>query len=157
METVGFLMLAHRATPENLAKQARIMADADCQCVYVVDSAGALILENASEGVSALVTELGTDAQVSFHGHQNLSVGVANSVYAARAGAGNSPTEVLAAAFERLNIHTGVDIHGVMVAGSTRRRAGATGVDSVLGDGELVFASLTKEARGLGPGLARGS
>jgi 4-hydroxy 2-oxovalerate aldolase len=123
-------MLSHRTSPENLAKQARIMADAGCQCVYVVDSAGALILENVSDRVSALVAELGDDAQVGFHGHQNLSFGVANSVFAARAGAkqidgtllalgagaGNSPTEVLAAAFERLNIHTGVDVHGVMAA-----------------------------------------
>ena len=130
METVGFLMLSHRTTPGNLAKQARIMADAGCQCVYVVDSAGALILEDVSDRVTALVAELGTDAQVGFHGHQNLSFGVANSVYAARAGAkqidgtllalgagaGNSPTEVLAAAFERLNIHTGVDVQGLMAA-----------------------------------------
>ncbi|WAH97579.1 4-hydroxy-2-oxovalerate aldolase [Arthrobacter sp. MMS18-M83] len=130
METVGFLMLSHRTSPENLAKQARIMADAGCQCVYVVDSAGALILEDVSERVSALVAELGNDAQVGFHGHQNLSFGVANSIYAVRAGAkqidgtllalgagaGNSPTEVLAAAFERLNIRTGVDVHGVMAA-----------------------------------------
>ncbi|RAN69552.1 4-hydroxy-2-oxovalerate aldolase [Bacillus sp. SRB_336] len=130
METVGFLMLAHRTTPENLAKQARIMADAGCQCVYVVDSAGALILEDVSDRVEALVSELGTDAQVGFHGHQNMSFGVANSVFAARAGAkqidgtlmalgagaGNSPTEVLAASFERLGIHTGVDVQGVMAA-----------------------------------------
>jgi 4-hydroxy 2-oxovalerate aldolase len=130
METVGFLMLSHRVSPEELAKQARIMADAGCQCVYVVDSAGALILDDVSDRISALVTELGKDAEVGFHGHQNLSFGVANSVFAVRAGAkqidgtllalgagaGNSPTEVLAAAFERLHIHTGVDIHGVMAA-----------------------------------------
>lgn len=130
METVGFLMLSHRTTPENLARQARIMVDSGCQCVYVVDSAGALILEDVSDRVSALVTELGSDAQVGFHGHQNLSFGVANSVYAVRAGAkqidgtlmalgagaGNSPTEVLAAAFERLNINTAVNVHGLMAA-----------------------------------------
>lgn len=130
METVGFLMLSHRITPEELAKQARIMADAGCQCVYVVDSAGALILDDVSDRVSALVAELGNDAQVGFHGHQNMSFGVANSVYAVRAGAkqidgtlmalgagaGNSPTEVLAAAFDRLEIKTGVDIQGVMAA-----------------------------------------
>lgn len=130
METVGFLMLSHRATPANLAKQARIMADAGCQCVYVVDSAGALILDDVSERVSALVAEVGEDAQVGFHGHQNLSFGVANSVFAVRAGAkqidgtllalgagaGNSPTEVLAAAFERLEIKTGVDTQGLMAA-----------------------------------------
>jgi len=130
METVGFLMLSHRVSPENLAKQARIMADAGCQCVYVVDSAGALILEDVSDRVAALVSELGSDAEVGFHGHQNLSFGVANSVFAVRAGAkqidgtlaalgagaGNSPTEVLAAAFDRLNIHTGVNVQALMAA-----------------------------------------
>ncbi|GAA2552708.1 4-hydroxy 2-oxovalerate aldolase [Neomicrococcus aestuarii] len=130
METVGFLMLSHRVSPEELAKQARIMADAGCQCVYVVDSAGALILDDVSDRVSALVAELGVDAQVGFHGHQNMSFGVANSVFAVRAGAkqidgtlvalgagaGNSPTEVLAAAFDRLEIKTGVDVQGLMAA-----------------------------------------
>ena len=48
--------------------QARIMADAGCQCVYVVDSAGALVLEGVRTG-SPLVAELGDDAQVGFHGH----------------------------------------------------------------------------------------
>src|SRR5229473_2110381 len=111
METVGFLMLAHRLDPAALAAQARIMAD-------------------AQERVRALIRELGTDAQVGFHGHQNLSLGVANSVLAYQegatqidgalcalgAGAGNSPTEVLAATFDRLGIRTGVDVTGVLAA-----------------------------------------
>jgi 4-hydroxy 2-oxovalerate aldolase len=87
-------------------------------------------MDEAKQRIAALHAEIGQEAQIGFHGHQNLSFGVANSVYAARAGAkqidgtllalgagaGNSPTEVLAAAFERLNIHTGVDVHGVMAA-----------------------------------------
>lgn len=123
METVGFLMLAHMVPPDVLAAQARIMADAGAQCVYVVDSAGALLLEDTRTRVAALVSELGQDAQVGFHGHQNLSMGVANSVIAylsgARqidgslcalgAGAGNSPTEVLAGVFDRLGVPTGID------------------------------------------------
>lgn len=130
METVGFLMLSHRTSPEELAKQARIMADAGCECVYVVDSAGALIMEDVTDRVSALVAELGDDAQVGFHGHQNLAFGVANSVYAVRAGAkqidgtllalgagaGNAPTEVLAASFDKLGIKTGVDVQALMSA-----------------------------------------
>ena len=48
LETVGFLMMAHTIPPEKLAAQARIMADAGCQCVYVVDSAGALVLEGVA-------------------------------------------------------------------------------------------------------------
>lgn len=130
METGGFLMLSHRIGPAELAKQARIMVDAGCQCVFVVDSAGALIMEEASERVKALTDEIGGDAQVGFHGHQNMSFGVANSVLAVRAGAsqidgslaglgagaGNSPTEVLSVAFERLGIEHSVDTKKILSA-----------------------------------------
>ena len=46
-------MMAHSQPPEVLATQARIMADAGCQCVYVVDSAGALVLEQVTDRVAA--------------------------------------------------------------------------------------------------------
>jgi 4-hydroxy 2-oxovalerate aldolase len=109
------------AAPEVLAAQARIMADAGCQCVYVVDSAGAMILEDVTVRVQAVVAELGDDAQVGFHGHENLGLSVANSVLAVRAGAvqidgstrafgagaGNTPLEVFAAVAERQGIGPG--------------------------------------------------
>lgn len=124
LETVGFLMMSHTQPPEVLAAQARVMAEAGSQCVYVVDSAGALILEQASERVAALVAELGTSAQVGFHGHQNLALAVANTVLAIRAGAvqvdsctrgfgagaGNTQTEALVAVCAQLGIETGVDV-----------------------------------------------
>jgi 4-hydroxy 2-oxovalerate aldolase len=130
METVGFLMLSHRIGPAELAAQARIMVDAGAQCVYVVDSAGALILADAQARVRALVEEIGDQAEVGFHGHQNLSLGVANSVLAVQggarqidgalcalgAGAGNAPTEVLAATFERLGLKTGLNVPNVLAA-----------------------------------------
>jgi len=130
METVGFLMLAHRISPAGLAGQARTMVDAGAQCVYVVDSAGALVLGDAQARVQAVLAEVGDQAQVGFHGHQNLSLGVANSVLAVQAGArqvdgalcalgagaGNAPTEVLAATFDRIGVPTGVDVHGVLEA-----------------------------------------
>jgi 4-hydroxy 2-oxovalerate aldolase len=128
LETVGFLMMAHSQAPEVLAKQARIMADAGCQCVYVVDSAGAMILDDVTERVSAVVAELGSDAQVGFHAHDNLNIAVANSVLAVRAGAvqidgstrgfgagaGNTRNEVFAAVAERLGISTGVNVRGII-------------------------------------------
>lgn len=128
LETVGFLMMAHTQPPEALAKQARIMADAGCQCVYVVDSAGAMILEDAATRVAACVAELGTDAMVGFHAHENLGLSVANSVMAMRAGAvqidgstrafgagaGNTPLEVFAAVVDRLGVKTGLDVLGLV-------------------------------------------
>ncbi|MCW6007657.1 4-hydroxy-2-oxovalerate aldolase [Micromonospora sp. CPCC 205371] len=130
LETVGFLMMAHSISPEDLAKQARIMADAGCQCVYVVDSAGALVLDQVSDRVAALVAELGDDAQVGFHGHENLGLGVANSVLAARAGAtqidgstrrfgagaGNTPVEAFVGVCDKLGITTGVDFFAIVDA-----------------------------------------
>jgi 4-hydroxy 2-oxovalerate aldolase len=130
LETVGFLMMAHSQPPEVLARQARIMADAGCQCVYIVDSAGALILQQVSDRVCALVAELGDDAQVGFHGHENLGLGVANSVLAARAGAvqidgsarrfgagaGNTPVEAFVGVCDKLGIHTGIDFFAIVDA-----------------------------------------
>jgi 4-hydroxy 2-oxovalerate aldolase len=124
LETVGFLMMAHTIGPDVLARQARIMADAGCQCVYVVDSAGAMILDDATERVAGVVAELGDDAQVGFHGHENLSLSLANTILAIRAGAvqvdgstrrfgagsGNTSCEALAAVTERLGITTGLDV-----------------------------------------------
>jgi len=130
LETVGFLMMAHAQPPEALAKQARIMADAGCQCVYVVDSAGALVLDQVSDRVGALVAELGDDAQVGFHGHENLGLGVANSVLAARAGAvqidgstrrfgagaGNTPVEAFVGVCDKLGYRTGIDFFAIVDA-----------------------------------------
>jgi 4-hydroxy 2-oxovalerate aldolase len=130
METAGFLMLSHMIEPEQLAEQARIMVDGGCQTVNVVDSAGALILDEASDRVAALVAEVGGEAVVGYHGHNNLAMGVANSVLAYRAGArsidgsaralgagaGNSPTEVLVAVFDRLGVETGVDLPAILDA-----------------------------------------
>jgi 4-hydroxy 2-oxovalerate aldolase len=130
METVGFLMMSHRTTPQELARQARIMVDAGADCVYAVDSAGALVMDEAKQRIAAIHNEIGAQAQVGFHGHQNLSLGVANSVLAFQtgarqidgslcalgAGAGNSPTEVLAATFDHLGVPTGVDVGGVLDA-----------------------------------------
>ncbi|GLW99158.1 4-hydroxy-2-oxovalerate aldolase [Microtetraspora sp. NBRC 16547] len=149
LETVGFLMMAHSQPPEVLAKQARIMADAGCQCVYVVDSAGALIMEQTSDRISALVAELGADAQVGFHGHENLGLGVANSVLAVRAGAlqidgstrrfgagaGNTPVEAFAAVAEKLGIRTGIDTLKIIDA--------AEDVVRPIMDGECLLDRLT--------------
>jgi 4-hydroxy 2-oxovalerate aldolase len=97
---------------------------------YVTDSAGALLMHEARARFEALLAEVGDEAWVGYHGHQNLGLGVPNSVIAAEAGvryidgslcalgagAGNSPTEVLAAVFDRLGISTGLDVAAVVDA-----------------------------------------
>jgi 4-hydroxy 2-oxovalerate aldolase len=127
---VGFLMMAHMNSPEGLGEQAKIMADAGAQVVYVTDSAGALVPDATAARVDALRSALPKNVAVGFHGHQNLSLGVGNSLaaidagatwidgcmYGMGAGAGNAPTEVLAAVCARAGIHTGVDPFAMMDA-----------------------------------------
>lgn len=129
MGSVGFLMMAHLACPEGIAVQARIMADAGAEVVYVTDSAGALTPTGTAERVEAIKAEV-PGIEVGFHGHMNLDLGVANSIAAVRAGAtwvdgstcgmgagaGNTPTEVLAAVCDLEGIETGIDTFAVMDA-----------------------------------------
>lgn len=128
LETVGFLMMSHSQPAKVLAEQAKIMVGAGCQCVYVVDSAGALVPPTTAERVAAVVDAISGDgAQVGFHGHENLACGVANTLAAidagARqvdastrrmgAGAGNTPTEALVAVLEKMGIETGINVAAV--------------------------------------------
>jgi 4-hydroxy-2-oxovalerate aldolase len=104
------------------------MAAAGAQVVYVTDSAGALMPDDAEARVYALRSALPRDVEVGFHGHQNLGLAVANSLSAQRAGAtwidgctfgmgagaGNAPTELLAATFAKASVETGIDPFAAM-------------------------------------------
>ncbi len=122
MRVMCFLMMSHKLEPGALAAQARKLDSYGAQVVYVVDSAGALVPSGAGARVAALRAAISAD--IGFHAHNNLGVGVANALTAAEQGAtyidgslrglgasaGNAQTEVLAAAFERAGWDTGVDL-----------------------------------------------
>ena len=126
MESVGFLMLAHMITPEELAEQARLLEAYGAGTVYVVDSAGAMTIDDVRRRVAAV--KAAVECQVGVHAHNNLSLAVANSLAALEegvdqidgcttglgAGAGNCPTEALVAACEKSGIPTGVDPLAIM-------------------------------------------
>lgn len=121
MEAIGFLMMAHMNSPEGLVEQALLMQSYGADTIYIADSAGAMTTEDVRRRVNALVEAL--EVPVGVHAHNNLSMAVANSIAAyeegARnldgtsaglgAGAGNCPTEILAAVSDKYGIATGVD------------------------------------------------
>jgi 4-hydroxy-2-oxovalerate/4-hydroxy-2-oxohexanoate aldolase len=128
VETVGFLMMAHMVSPEALLVQAKQMEDFGAHWIYVTDSAGWMLPEHVSERIAALRGGLRGETKIGFHGHHNLSMGVANSLAAIEegatridtsaaglgAGAGNTPTEVLVAVLDRMGVEHGIDLYGVM-------------------------------------------
>lgn len=124
MDTVGFLMMAHMASPEQLAVQARLMESYGANCVYVTDSAGFMLPEDVRARITAVREALRVETEIGFHGHHNLSLSVVNSIAAVEcganridaaaaglgAGAGNTPLEVFVAVCNRMGIETGIDL-----------------------------------------------
>ena len=128
LEAVGFLMMSHMRPPEFLAEQALLMESYGADCVYIVDSAGALLPDGAASRVRALREAL--KIQVGFHAHNNLGVAIGNTLAAVEAGAdqvdgclrglgagaGNAATELIAATLDRLGFEHDWDVFGLLDA-----------------------------------------
>jgi 4-hydroxy 2-oxovalerate aldolase len=123
MEVMGFLMMAHMTSVDNMIHNAKLMESYGADCVYVVDSSGYMLPPEVKQRVTALKAAL--QCSVGFHAHNNLGLAIGNTLAAVEAGVdvidgslramgaggGNAPTETLVAVFTRLGIETGVDLY----------------------------------------------
>lgn len=127
-EVYGVLMMSHMATPEVLADEARKMAAYGAEALIIMDSAGTYLPADVTRRISTLVEAL--NIPVGFHAHNNLGMGIANSVAAVEAGAtiidgsargfgagaGNAQLEVLIAVFQQMGYETGIDLYKMLDA-----------------------------------------
>jgi len=122
-EIYGVLMMSHRASKEVLAEESYKMESYGAQGVIIMDSAGAFLPYDVEERISTLVDRL--NIPVGFHAHNNLGMGIANSITALEAGAtildgsargfgagaGNAQLEVLVPVLDKLGYDTGIDMY----------------------------------------------
>ena len=81
----GVLMMSHAITPRQLALQAKTLEKAGALGVFMMDSAGALRMNDVRERIRTLRSEL--SIPIGIHAHNNLGLAVANSLIAIEEGA----------------------------------------------------------------------
>ncbi|MEH6373904.1 4-hydroxy-2-oxovalerate aldolase [Streptomyces sp. KLMMK] len=128
VEAQVVLLMSHMTDAGRLAEECTRAAGFGAQAVGIMDSAGHYLPVEVSERIAAISAAV--DVPVIFHGHNNLSMAVANSLAAldagatiidacARgfgAGAGNTQLEVLAAVLDRTGHPTGIDLRALLHA-----------------------------------------
>jgi 4-hydroxy 2-oxovalerate aldolase len=122
-EAWGVLMMSHMASAEVLLGEARKMESYGAQGIVLMDSAGRSFPKEVTEKISLLTANL--SIPVGFHAHQNLGLGIANSLAALEAGAvildgtakgfgagaGNAPLEILAAVLQLQGYPSTIDLY----------------------------------------------
>ena len=116
------LMKSYAATPREFAIRAKMAEDAGADVVFLVDSAGGMFPDDIKKYYNT--AKKATKVKLGVHAHNNLQLGIANSLTAVKCGAymvdtclqglgrggGNASTEVLVTTLSRQNLLEGLDL-----------------------------------------------
>ncbi|MGD1832787.1 MAG: hypothetical protein ACPKOP_05515 [Sphaerochaetaceae bacterium] len=120
------MMKGYILSAEELANEAQLLEAAGLDEITIMDSAGTMYPEQVAEYVSTMVKAV--SIPVGFHGHNNLSLSMANALAAEAAGAevldcgllgmarsaGNLSTEVAVAVFQRFGKLKDLDMYSLL-------------------------------------------
>ena len=122
MTVCSNFMKSYVTDPHDFAQKALMVEQFGTDVVYIVDSAGGMLPSEITMYVEA-IREKCESLKLGFHGHNNLGMGVANTLTAHELGveildsslqgfgrsAGNTPTEQLLCALMRMGIDMNID------------------------------------------------
>lgn len=125
-------MKSYVAEPNILAQKTLLVQKYGADSVYLVDSAGGMIPSDIERYFLA-IQEV-TDMPLAFHGHNNLQLAIANSIYAIQMGAetvdvsvqgmgrsaGNAVTEILVVILQKLGYCQDIDVLKLLNIGEQR-------------------------------------
>lgn len=125
-ETYGLLMSSSMTTPDILVEEAIKMQTYGAEAIVILDSAGSYLPHDVEERIGLLTQNL--KVPIGFHGHNNLSLAVYNSIAAIKAGAkiidasikgfgagaGNTQLEVLVGLLQKYHYESGVDLYSAL-------------------------------------------
>jgi len=123
------MMRSSRRPLPDILEAGRIAASLGAHAVYLVDTAGFYLPEDVHTRIAALTSEL--TVKIGFHAHDNLRMGLANTLAAIDAGAtlvdaslrgmgragGNASLEALVAILRRRGLAPSIDLDVVLDAG----------------------------------------
>lgn len=119
-------MKSYAISPQEFAQIAKQTQSWGADMVYIVDSAGTMLPEDVAAFIEAIQAEC--DVPIGFHGHDNLSMGMANTLQAIESGAaivdtslrgmgrsaGNVITEAFLAIMQRRGMMQDIDLKATM-------------------------------------------
>jgi 4-hydroxy 2-oxovalerate aldolase len=166
-EVYGVLMMSHMASPETLVNEAKKMESYGAEGLIIMDSAGVYLPADVKKRIETLIGAI--KIPVGFHAHNNLGMGIANSVVAVEAGAsiidgsargfgagaGNAQLEVLVAVFQQMGYETGIDLYKILDAADLAEKSMITSLPyisstSIVSGMSGVFSGFIKHVNAIG-------
>lgn len=129
LEVFVNFMKSYTVSPTEFAMAAKTVYEKGADCVYIVDSAGSMDVDDIEKYISATRNE--TDVRLGFHGHNNLGLAVDNTLFCVKKNIefidcsfqglgrslGNASLEQVVILLEKRGYHIGFDIPRVLEYG----------------------------------------
>lgn len=121
------LMKSYALSPEKFAQKAKLVERYGADMIFLVDSAGGMLSRDVKAYIQAMKKE-GITARIGFHGHNNFSLALSNSLTAIETGAtivdsslmgigrsaGNTATEILVTVLKKYGYDLKIDLFKTM-------------------------------------------